>query len=259
MQYIVFFVRVIENKMTSLPPSECCAKVAYQQGTPSGHIEIISTLKCYVSSNYTTNSDKYLLIFTDVFGIELLNNKLLGDHFAQQLGYPVIIPDILFDDPLSEGSTDFQRFFANHPVDKTKKCVFNFLSSFKDTFPHAKFIAGIGYCFGAKYLCHHLTESGIIDVGAFAHPSYIEEDEFSMIKKPLLISAAENDPVFTRESRVKSEEILKCLNIPYQIDLFGGVYHGFAVRGDLSKKQVKYASEKAFSDAVYWFKYHAEN
>ncbi|CAI8506527.1 unnamed protein product [Pichia kudriavzevii] len=219
--------------MTSLPPSECCAKVAYQQGTPSGHIEIISTLKCYVSSNYTTNSDKYLLIFTDVFGIELLNNKLLGDHFAQQLGYPVIIPDILFDDPLSEGSTDFQRFFANHPVDKTKKCVFNFLSSFKDTFPHATFIAGIGYCFGAKYLCHHLTESGIIDV--------------------------ENDPVFTRESRVKSEEILKCLNIPYQIDLFGGVYHGFAVRGDLSKKQVKYASEKAFSDAVYWFKYHAEN
>jgi hypothetical protein len=45
---------------------------------------------------------------------------------------------------------------------------------------------------------------------------------------------------------------------PYQINLFGGVAHGFAVRGDLSKPQNKYAKELAFVQAVAWFNYHVE-
>lgn len=40
---------------------------------------------------------------------------------------------------------------------------------------------------------------------------------------------------------------------PYQINLYSGVVHGFAVRCDLSKKIEKFSKEQAFLQAVQWF------
>ena len=40
---------------------------------------------------------------------------------------------------------------------------------------------------------------------------------------------------------------------PYQINLYSGVAHGFAVRGKLDKLEAKYAKEAAFLQAVQWF------
>lgn len=44
----------------------------------------------------------------------------------------------------------------------------------------------------------------------------------------------------------------------YQINLFSGVEHGFAVRGDISKKHIKFAKEQAFFQAVAWFDEHVK-
>lgn len=41
-----------------------------------------------------------------------------------------------------------------------------------------------------------------------------------------------------------------------EINLYAGVVHGFAVRGDLSDKRAKYAKEAAFLQAVQWFDFH---
>lgn len=41
--------------------------------------------------------------------------------------------------------------------------------------------------------------------------------------------------------------------IPYQVCLYSGVEHGFAVRADTSKPDVKFAKEAAFFQAVQWF------
>jgi hypothetical protein len=41
-----------------------------------------------------------------------------------------------------------------------------------------------------------------------------------------------------------------------EINLYAGVAHGFAVRGELSDKRQKYAKEAAFLQAVQWFDYH---
>jgi dienelactone hydrolase len=92
-----------------------------------------------------------------------------------------------------------------------------------------------------------------IDVGYLAHPSYVEEEELAAITGPLSISAAETDHIFPAEKRQKSEEILKKTGLPYQINLFSGVAHGFAVRTDVSKKVEKFAKEQAFLQAVAWF------
>jgi dienelactone hydrolase len=43
------------------------------------------------------------------------------------------------------------------------------------------------------------------------------------------------------------------MSVPYQLNLFSDVEHGFAVRCDLSKKPAKFAKEQAFLQAVAWF------
>ena len=61
--------------------------------------------------------------------------------------------------------------------------------------------------------------------------------------------------MLTTEKRHESEEILKKAGHPYQINLYSGVEHGFAVRADITKPVVKFAKEQAFIQAVQWFDY----
>jgi dienelactone hydrolase len=86
-----------------------------------------------------------------------------------------------------------------------------------------------------------------------AHPSFVDEDELRGFQGPLSIAAAETDTIFPSEKRHRSEEILKEGGQPYQINLYSGVVHGFAVRGDINKKVEKFAKEQAFYQAVQWF------
>lgn len=92
-----------------------------------------------------------------------------------------------------------------------------------------------------------------IDVGFVAHPSFVSEAEFVSISGPLSIAAAETDTIFPVENRHKSEEILRKIGVPFQINLFSKTEHGFAVRGDPKVKSQKFAKERAFQQAVDWF------
>jgi dienelactone hydrolase len=126
---------------------------------------------------------------------------------------------------------------------------------------------------GAKFVVRFMPTGKGVDVGYMAHPSYVhvspsfshpfntlasfvEESELSQIAGPLSISAAETDHIFPAEKRHKSETILVETKQPYQINLFSGVVHGFAVRCELSNKLEKYAMEQAFLQAVAWFNTH---
>jgi dienelactone hydrolase len=121
--------------------------------------------------------------------------------------------------------------------------------------------ACVGYCFGAPYLCHMLA-SEHVSAGAFAHPSSLKEEHLTSIKRastsqhlplsplaapsvityvpahrgpePLLLSCADNDKAFNTECRRKAIDILERDNKVYHEQLFYGVSHGFAVKGDPS-------------------------
>lgn len=66
----------------------------------------------------------------------------------------------------------------------------------------------------------------------------------------------ETDSIFPAEKRHQSEEILAKTGQPYQINMFSGVEHGFAVRADISKPVIRFAKEAAFTQAVAWFNQH---
>lgn len=65
--------------------------------------------------------------------------------------------------------------------------------------------------------------------------------------------ATEVDEIFPATKRRETEDILEKMSVPYQLNLFSDVEHGFAVRADLAKRRQKFAKEQAFLQAVAWF------
>lgn len=205
-------------------------------------------MNTYVSGK---ESDKIVVILTDIYGNKYNNVLWVADQFAKA-GYYTLIPDILKGDDCEFGKTDLAKWLPNHGSEVTRPVVESFLEKLTNSID-TKFIGLVGYCFGAKYVIQQLTESTKVTVGAVAHPSFVTIDEVAEISKPILISAAETDGIFTEELRKQTEEKLKENKARYQIDLFSGVSHGFAVRGDPKDPVVTYAQEKALFDQIHWF------
>jgi dienelactone hydrolase len=75
----------------------------------------------------------------------------------------------------------------------------------------------------------------------------------------LIVRSTETDQIFPAQKRHETEEILLKLSVPYQMNLFSDVEHGFAVRADISKRRQKFAKEQAFFQAVAWFDEYVKN
>lgn len=194
------------------------------------------------------------------------NANLIADQFAAN-GYYTLIPDIFNKDSLSNPyrppNFDLMKWIAHgmkgdnpHDVPAVDAIVSKSLDFLKEQ--GYTDIGAVGYCFGAKYVVRFMSEEKgqHIKVGYVAHPSFVEEAELEAIKGPMSIAAAETDTIFPVEKRHKSEEILAKIKVPYQINLFSGVSHGFSVRGDPKIPQEKWAKEEAFEQAVKWFNFH---
>ncbi|CAH6722372.1 protein Aim2p [[Candida] jaroonii] len=235
--------------MASNPPGACCLEKSLHEGTPIGSYKTVAGLDTYVVGTENGN-DNIIVIATDIYGYKLQNVLLIADQIAKVGKYQVLIPDILKGDPIEE---EFATWLPKHGPEITTPIFDGFLSSLKSEYK-PKFLGGIGYCFGAKYVIQNLRKDGLLDAGAGAHPSFVSVEEVEDVAKPLTISAAQIDPIFTVELRHKTEEILsKKEGVSWELTLFAGVSHGFAVRGDISIPQVKYAKEKALTDQLAFF------
>ncbi|PTB38576.1 uncharacterized protein TrAFT101_006590 [Trichoderma asperellum] len=249
--------------MASHPPGKCCVVGTLHEGETTGKlIKVDGTIDAYLA---TPPADKArdgqgILFVPDVIGI-WQNSKLLADNYAAQ-GYTVLMPDIFNGDPLSlnrPGDFDFVKWITEgsdgknpHTPPAVDPIIVKSIKALRDL--GIKKIGAVGYCFGAKYVVRHY-KSGI-DAGFVAHPTNVEEDELAAITGPLSIAAAQTDPIFPTEKRHKSEEILIKTGQPFQINLYSGVSHGFAVRCDTSVKIEKFSKEQAFFQAVTWFGEH---
>jgi len=245
--------------MASHPPARCCTIGVTHEGTPTGEVKNIAGTESYVAIASKPHPDVAILLLTDVLGHKFNNAQLIADQVAAN-GYSVLAPDLFHGDPipinrppdfdlmkwLKEGSKGL-----GHNVQTVEPVVKAAIKWMKEEWG-VKRIGAIGYCFGAKYVVRELGE-GTIQVGYCAHPSFVEADELKLVKGPLAISAAETDQIFPADKRHESEVILKEAGHPYQINLYSGVEHGFAVRADLENPVAKYAKESAFSQAIVWF------
>jgi len=94
---------------------------------------------------------------------------------------------------------------------------------------------------------------GWILAGAFAHPASLDEDHFRKIKKPLLLSCAEDDETFPTEFRRKAEDLLTEIAATYHVQVFSGTTHGFALRGNVNDPVAKWAKEQSAATIMSWF------
>ncbi|KAF7115808.1 hypothetical protein CNMCM5793_003448 [Aspergillus hiratsukae] len=241
--------------MASNPPGPCCASGFKHEGNPAGEIKTVEGVETYISYPKDNQSpEKAVLILSDIFGI-YVNAQLLADEFAGN-GYLAVIPDLFQKDAISlsdmeSGKADLPAWLPKHQTANVDPVVESTIKYLRQELGVKK-IAGVGYCFGGKYVCRFL-KPGKIDVGYTAHPSFVSKEELGAIAGPLSIAASEIDNIFTTELRHESEDILIKTGQPWQINLFSGVTHGFAVRADLSNKHFKFCKEQAFYQAVAWF------
>ncbi|KAH8804457.1 dienelactone hydrolase [Xylogone sp. PMI_703] len=261
--------------MASKPPAKCCTVGVKHEGIPAGYmIKITGGHDAYLATPPLDkkHKDVGILYIPDVLGI-YQNSQLIADQLAAN-GYTTVVPDLFKGDQLELNIFDGDQLDTS--IDPTHPGDFDLLGWLQagrnDAGPHTsphvdpiivdsiqymkemlgvKRIGSVGYCFGAKYVVRHYKNG--IDVGYIAHPSFVEEEELSAILGPLCISAAETDPIFPAESRHRSEEILRETGQAYQISLFSGVLHGFAVRGETTLRVQKFAKEQAFLHAINWF------
>ncbi|KAI1399160.1 dienelactone hydrolase [Hypoxylon fuscum] len=245
--------------MASNPPGQCCTVGVKHEGEPTGRDIKIGNYDAYLATPDPTNAhkDAAILYCPDVIGI-WQNSKLMADQYAAN-GYLCIVIDLFNGDALPENfSADFdlmkwlaQGSTGDNPhtaeaIDPIVAEAIKWLKSEKGI----KKLGAVGYCYGAKFVARHFPD---IQVGYFAHPSFVTEDELAGFKAPLSIAAAEADSIFTTELRHKSEAILSKSGYPYQMFLYSQVVHGFSVRCDLSKKVERLAKDQAFLQAVAWF------
>ncbi|BCS01524.1 dienelactone hydrolase family protein [Aspergillus luchuensis] len=242
--------------MASNPPGACCAQGFKHEGTPVGEVKKINNIDTYIvypKDNKTP--EKAVLFLSDIFG--LFNNaKLLADEFANN-GYLCVLPDLFSGDAvdpvaMESGKFDIGAWFPNHQPANVDPIVESTIKYIKGDLG-VKRIGAVGYCFGAKYVCRFMKD-GQVDVGFNAHPSFVTHEELGAIQGPLSIAAAQIDNIFTTQLRHESEETLIKTGKPWQINLYSGVSHGFAVRADLSVPHFKWSKEQAFCQAVNWFK-----
>ncbi|KAJ7460767.1 Alpha/Beta hydrolase protein [Mycena latifolia] len=233
---------------------ENCFTGVKHSGTAVGRTETIAGVDTYVSDPPSIAlvagaPKKVLLFLADVYGPFFINCQLMQDYFASQ-GFYVLGLDYFFGDPIHiHTDPEFDRMKWLARVQKEAN------EAFPKWLEEVRKIHGLSdsrYCFGAPFAMDLGATDNIV-AAAFAHPSFLNEDHFKNLKKPLLLSCAENDFTFELHSRRRAEDILMEIKATFQFQVFSGIQHGFAIRGDPDVPDERWAKEESASGVVRWF------
>lgn len=205
-------------------------------------------------SGKTAKSDVAVLYLTDVFGIQLLENRLLADSFARA-GYLTVAPDFFNGTPapldLNNPNFNTTAFLAAHGPSVADPITATAVDYIRNVLG-IKRIAATGYCYGGRYSMR-LAGSGAAGAAFAAHPSAWEDGEVTAIQGPLSIAAAETDSMMLPARRASLEGLLMNSTQGTQLTLYSGTSHGFGVRANVSDPWQKFGKEEAFLQAVRWF------
>ncbi|KAK4667947.1 uncharacterized protein QC764_703300 [Podospora pseudoanserina] len=234
------------------------ASILAHTGEPAGkEIKIANNLTVYISPppkspRTKPRSQSAILLLTDVFGLNLLQNKLLADSFARA-GYLTLVPDLFAGSPAPSDINDpasanfsIPAFLAAHQPPVTDPIIASAISHLRGSL-NISSIAAAGYCFGGRYALRVVNPSpGGADVAFAAHPSLLTDEEISGVEKPVSVAAADRDELLTAARRAEVEGLLLGAGGRYQVGVYGGTPHGFAVRANYSVESERFGKEGAF-------------
>ncbi|KAJ7666994.1 Alpha/Beta hydrolase protein [Mycena polygramma] len=227
-------------------------------GDPVGKTVTIADVPTYVSeppANVSRDGPKkVVLFFPDVFGPFYVNNQLVQDYFASH-GFFVLGIDYFLGDPIhnhTEEGFDRDAWIGKKRA-TAQELAPKWVEAVRKQYGADSKYCAVGYCFGGPFVMNLGGTDDIVVSAAFAHPAFLTEDQFKNLKHPLLLSCAESDFTFPAEFRRRAEDILVEVKAQYQVQLFSGVSHGFATRGDSAQPDNRYAKEESARGIIGWF------
>jgi len=82
---------------------QCCATGSLHTGTPTGRMQKVHGLDCYVADAPNGQPKGIVVIIPDAFGIALPNNRILADQYAKRVNAQVLLPDFMEGTLTSQG------------------------------------------------------------------------------------------------------------------------------------------------------------
>jgi dienelactone hydrolase len=190
-----------------------------------------------------TNPRGTIVVYSDVFGLALPNNKLINDGYAKSGEWLVYLPDFFKGDPVPLSLADllipvdktkqsavrkytgllasapsFVLWSTRHPVGSTDKTCMEFLRALRRATPKRQKIGMVGFCWGGKYAIRAGLESNMIDVeGAKVplvdavvalHPSHVAiPGDVEALAVPVSFGWGVHDSLVSFAQKAKVEEV----------------------------------------------------
>ncbi|KAJ3094716.1 hypothetical protein HDU97_007643 [Phlyctochytrium planicorne] len=253
---------------------ECCRTGFLWNGTPVGETTKIAGVDAYISKP-SINTDKWVVIWSDVFGYKMPNVQLIADSIAKA-GFNCVVPDLFNNDPLPytllepigrRTKTIFDRisqtfhtlyvaptfisWIRRHTDAHTLPIVNAVLEDIKQTQKASK-IGVVGYCYGGRSaVLNGNPDEKRVDCFVAVHPSRlaIPKDVEAVGKPGLFICGSEDFAI-----PPATIEVIKGVAARVEKDISVKVYermlHGFAVRGNEDEEETRKARDGATNDTV---------
>lgn len=226
------------------------------------------------------DSEKAILYLHDIAGWKFNDARLLADVLATETGCHVFIPDLFEGETIRGGDFSFMEKLTRKPQGFADSIVtkFHFVIAaptvihFVRKFPLKRVqptldstieeikkmgmtkIGTVGYCFGGK-LVFALGQQKKVDCLVSVHPSPPSLPEgVEGISCPLLLICAETDYLLSRQQADDIIRLARNSKSQAESRFYGGVAHGFAVRGNDDDPVCHEAYRKATQETVDWFR-----
>lgn len=130
--------------------SECCVRGFKWKGQPTGRVGKLGNNDAYITGN---NPDAAVLYVHDLLGWTFPNARLLADHFAEEAGVTVYVPDFFDGEVVDFGlilseqfhKIDLAGIMERNSREAREPEIFGCARALREKY---KTVGAIGYCYG---------------------------------------------------------------------------------------------------------------
>lgn len=257
---------------------EQCTQGSVMNSEPTGKM----VGNAYLHESSSGSKTRAVVLLTDIFGLPLVNCKIIADEISTRLDCDVWIPDLFNGKPLLTPEEllpivpvkagermswwNALRFRLGilpriHRLFAIRAAVVDpridaFIKKVKEDHKY-EFIGAVGYCFGGAAAVR-LGSKSLVDGLVVCHPGPITVDEIRAITAPVSWVCAEDDFTFPTSQRKQMEAIFEGREgentwVEWRMEVYEGTAHGFATRPELTDPVIAEAYQGALEQTVRWF------